>query len=88
MLTILQVKFNQDLSNWYVKDVKSFKGMFRNCRKFNQDLSKWDMSRADNISYMFQGCNSFKKNLGWKVSIYIDDTGAFDYCGRTYYEYR
>ena len=63
-------KFNGDISNWDVSNVKSMQEMFYNS-KFtgeNGDISKWDVSNVKDMDYMF--CYSeFNVDISnWDVS--------------------
>ena len=63
-------KFNGDISNWDVSNVKNMQEMFYNS-KFsgkNGDISKWDVSNVNNMKYMF--CYSeFNVDISnWDVS--------------------
>ena len=63
-------KFNGDISNWDVSNVKNMQEMFYNS-KFsgkNGDISKWDVSNVKNMKYMF--CYSeFNVDISnWDVS--------------------
>ena len=63
-------KFNGDISNWDVNNVKNMQEMFYNS-KFsgkNGDISKWDVSNVNNMKYMF--CHSeFNVDISnWDVS--------------------
>ena len=63
-------KFNGDISNWDVNNVKNMQEMFYNS-KFsakNGDISKWDVSNVNNMKYMF--CYSeFNVDISnWDVS--------------------
>ena len=46
-------KFNGDISEWNVSNVKDMTGMFKES-KFNGDISNWDVSSVTNMSYMFR----------------------------------
>ena len=63
-------KFNGDISNWDVSNVKNMQEMFYNS-KFtgeNGDISKWDVSNVKDMDYMF--CYSeFNGDISnWDVS--------------------
>ena len=63
-------KFNGDISNWDVSNVKNMQEMFYNS-KFtgeNGDISKWDVSNVKDMDYMF--CYSeFNVDISnWDVS--------------------
>ena len=63
-------KFNGDISNWDVSNVKNMQEMFYNS-KFtgeNGDISNWDVSNVNNMKYMF-GYSYFNGDLSnWDVS--------------------
>ena len=48
-------KFNGDISNWDVSNVKNMCLMFRNS-KFNQDISNWKINKACDVGEMFKFC--------------------------------
>ena len=48
-------KFNGDISQWNVSNVKNMSCMFQ-CSNFNRDISKWDVSNVTKISGMFTDC--------------------------------
>ena len=45
-------KFNGDISDWNVSNVKYMDSMFEES-KFNGDISGWDVSNVENMGYMF-----------------------------------
>ena len=45
-------KFNGDISEWDVSNVKDMTGMFKES-KFNGDISAWDVSNVENMERMF-----------------------------------
>jgi len=60
-------KFNQDISNWNVSNVKDMQGMFYKS-KFNKDISNWDVSNVKDMSWMFKK-SQFNGNISkWNVS--------------------
>ena len=69
-------KFNGDISEWDVGNVKDMTSMF-NHSKFNGDISKWDVSNVRNMNYMFLK-SEFTGERGdisnWDVS-YVEDMG-------------
>jgi surface protein len=38
--------FNQDLSSWDVRNVRSMLGMFEGAHVYNQNISNWDVSNV------------------------------------------
>lgn len=61
--------FNQDISNWDVSAITSFRGMFKNATAFNQNISGWDVSLATNMDEMFHGAAAFNQDIVlWCVS--------------------
>ena len=72
-------KFNGDISNWDVSNVKSMECMFSDS-EFNKDISKWDVSKVTNMEYMFAG-SKFNKDISkWDVSNVLDDFKIFYKC--------
>jgi surface protein len=62
-------KFNGDVSQWDVSNVKDMKRMFYGCEKFNCDLSKWNVSKVENMDWMFCDCEGFNCDISrWDVS--------------------
>ena len=47
------VKFNSDISNWDVSNVKKMNGMFASARSFNADISHWNTSNVVSMDYLF-----------------------------------
>jgi surface protein len=65
-------KFNADISEWQVSNVKTFLGTFEcypaGCL-FNADLSKWIVSKATNMASMFLQTTLFNADISkWDVS--------------------
>src|SRR5579875_2277143 len=57
-------KFNGDISQWNVSNVKNMKAMFAST-SFNGDISKWDVSSVKDMMLMFN--SSFNGDLtNWK----------------------
>ena len=48
-------KFNGDISNWNVSNVKNMRSMFL-YSKFNSDISNWDVSNVEYNLYIFKSC--------------------------------
>ena len=66
-------KFNGDISNWNVSNVKDMSYMFESS-KFNGDISNWDVSNVTNMFSMFAN-SKFNQDISkWDVShvIYMD----------------
>ena len=73
--------FNENLSNWDVRNVKKMGGMFYRCTNFNQDLSNWIVSKVEDMNYMFAECTNFNQNLSnWNVSNVEKMDGMFYDC--------
>ena len=73
-------KFNGDISNWNVSNVKYMMYMFHNS-KFtgeNGDISNWDVSNVKDMMYMF--CDSkFNGDISnWNVSNVVDMSYMFN----------
>ena len=63
-------KFNGNISEWNVSNVKDMSGMFAGSN-FNGDLSGWNVSNVEDMSGMFERCPFDGKNgdiSNWKVS--------------------
>ena len=63
-------KFNGDISNWDVSNVKNMQEMFYNS-KFtgeNGDISKWDVSNVKNMGHMFRYSEFNVDISNWDVS--------------------
>ena len=64
------IKFNGDISNWNVTNVKNMKGMFYNAIKFNVDISSWNPSKCEYFGFMFYNATSFNRDLSsWTARI-------------------
>ena len=46
-------KFNQDIGDWDISEVKNMSMMFCNS-KFNQDISRWDVSGVTHMKDIFK----------------------------------
>jgi len=69
-------KFNGDISQWNISNVKDMSGMFI-CIKFNQDISQWDVSNVESMSGMFC-CSRFNQDISkWDISNVKDMSGMF-----------
>ena len=60
-------RFDGDISQWDVSNVKSMNSMFYES-KFNGDISKWDVSNVENMKWMFR-LSKFNGDISnWDVS--------------------
>jgi hypothetical protein len=75
------MRFNQNISDWDVSNVKSMSSMFCGARVFNQDLSAWNISKVEKMDYMFY--NSEIRASSWDLSHVKEKTMVF---GRAWYE--
>ena len=74
-------KFNGDISQWNVSNVKDMKCTFNWCEQFNCDLSEWNVSKVNDMNSMFCECKNFNQNLNkWNVSNVIDMESMFCFC--------
>ena len=55
--------FNQNIGNWDVSKVTTFKVTFKGCTSFNQDLSAWNIPEASTFTQMFKDCSSFNGDI-------------------------
>ncbi len=61
--------FNQNISNWNVKNVNNMLCIFGAMGAFNQDISKWNVSGVINMSNMFANDSAFNQDISsWNVS--------------------
>jgi surface protein len=64
-------KFNQDIENWDVSNVKNMEGMFYEAKKFNQNLGAWNLSKIEEsmgdfmVSSGLSTSNYDKTLMGW-----------------------
>jgi surface protein len=73
-------KFNGDISEWDVSNVKNMTSMFDDS-KFNRDISKWNVSNVTTMEDMFNCAQSFNQPIGdWDVSNVTDMNGMFVQC--------
>ena len=73
-------KFNGDISQWNVSNVKTMTWMFLRAKNFNQPLNNWDVSNVRNMHMMFYEALSFNQPLNnWDVSK-VDDMSSMFYC--------
>ena len=73
-------KFNGDISNWDVSNVKNMESMFYysqfTCE--NGDISKWDVSNVQYMDYMFAYTEFNGDISNWDVSNVTDIRHMFD----------
>ena len=65
-------KFDSDLSNWDVSNVRHMEEMFVNCSKFKgKGLENWDVSNIEpaNMVGMFKNFKSLKRPSWYKGNI-------------------
>ena len=55
-------KFNQDISNWDVSNVKNMKSIFQES-KFNKDISKWKLSKLQHEKNEIYEINDFDNKI-------------------------
>jgi surface protein len=75
-------KFNGDISNWNVSNVKNMSDMF-SYSKFTSkkgDISKWDVSNVTDMTCMFLDSNFNADISNWNVSKVQDMTRMFEKC--------
>jgi surface protein len=72
-------RFNGDISEWNVSNVKDMCGMFQGS-KFNGDISKWNVSNVKNMRSMFRGSKFNGDISGWDVSNVEDMESMFNKC--------
>ena len=71
-------KFNGDISQWDVSNVKDMSYMFGES-KFNGDISEWDVSNVESMNGMFED-SKFNRNISeWDVSYVQDMASMFAY---------
>ena len=74
-------KYNFDVSDWNVSNVKNMSFMFFGCERFNCDLSRWKVPKVKAMHGMFFRCVSFNSDLsGWDVSNVEDMNAMFSGC--------
>ena len=80
-------KFNSDISNWNVSNVKSMHQTFIYNYKFNIDISSWDVSNVTCLVETFNQCISFNQNLdSWKINRNCNYRWAFAGCNSLKYK--
>ena len=58
-----------NLTNWDVSSVTTFRDTFQDSKTFNQAIGDWDTSSVIDMGYMFSGTASFDQPIGnWDVS--------------------
>ena len=72
-------KFNCNISNWDVSNVKNTHSMFYGSN-FNSDISNWDVSSAKNMSNMFADSNFNQDISNWKINKNCYTIGIFTGC--------
>ena len=60
-------KFNNNISDWNVSNVKDMEGMFA-YSQFNQNISNWDVSNVKDMNYMFDHSEFNQDISNWNVS--------------------
>ena len=79
--------FNQDLSEWNVRQVTNMVNMFSFAKTFDQDLSKWNVDKVTNMEMMFSGATSFQQvlcsaqwidSLATKANMFRDSPGSIE----------
>ena len=74
-------KFNADISDWNVRNVKNMESMFYQCEEFNCNISKWDVSSVTDMSEMFANCCKFNVDISnWDVSNVMHMNATFSGC--------
>ena len=72
-------KFNGDISEWNVTNVKYMSAMFYGSH-FNGDISRWDVSNVKNMEAMFFD-SKFENNLSnWELNPNCNTDAMFDNC--------
>lgn len=71
-------KFNGDISQWNVSNVKKMEFMFA-VSDFNGDISDWDVSKVEDMYCMFASSKFNGDISGWDVSKAKDINGMFSY---------
>jgi len=58
-------KFNEDLNDWNVTNVRTMKSMFYKCKNFDKPLNKWKnkMNNVEDMTSMFENCSKFNQDL-------------------------
>lgn len=73
-------KFNGDISEWDVSNVKTMEKMFM-YSKFNGDLSKWDISNVEDMYGMFEMAYFNNDSISnWNISNVKDTDEMFEGC--------
>ena len=70
--------FNQDISQWDVKNITEMTDLFFEASSFNQDISAWDVSNVTNMNSMFLRASNFNQDIGnWDVSNVVTMNSMF-----------
>mmetsp|Transcript_2802 Transcript_2802/g.6278 ORF Transcript_2802/g.6278 Transcript_2802/m.6278 type:complete len:237 (+) Transcript_2802:417-1127(+) len=60
--------FDQDISQWDVRNVKNMHSMFQGTYYFNQPIGRWNVENVKKMSFMFADTVNFHQNIGdWNV---------------------
>jgi hypothetical protein len=71
-------KFNDNIGNWTIINVRNMASMFENATSFNQPLSSWNVTGATEMSAMFRGATSFNQSLArWCIPSIREPPGYF-----------
>ena len=63
------VKFNSDISNWDVSNIKRMNHMFDWAINFNQPIGNWNTSNVVSMDYLFYWATNFNQPIGsWNTS--------------------
>ena len=74
--TDILCKFNGNISNWNVSNVKDMSEMFEGSQ-FNKDISNWDVGNVENMSMMFAGSQFNGDISNWNVRNVENMSGMF-----------
>jgi Mycoplasma protein of unknown function, DUF285 len=68
-ISLIEMSFNANISNWDVGKVEYLLGMFRDAILFKGiGISQWDMGNCLDMSHMFNSAISFNANISsWNV---------------------
>ena len=58
------LKFDQDLSDWDLRNLRKAPSMFSGAVAFNRALDSWNTSRLENVISMFAGATLFNGAIG------------------------
>eukprot|EP00978_Attheya_sp_CCMP212_P020926 scaffold60533_cov45-Attheya_sp.AAC.1 len=63
--------YGENISDWDVSEVTSFRGLFQKLNTFNDDIGDWDVSSGIDFDSMFRGATAFNQYIGgWDMPIY------------------